>query len=196
MVTKESDVGFRNRTLPVWIWLPVLVLVLVLVLWPLDMRDSRDTARPARARADLRSFAMGLETYYVDHGTYPAHHLSSRLNADAPFLAEGLGSSGLNQPTLLVQSEAATLTTPVAYFRNYPNDQYAPVSGMTYRYFATEEWWIAWSPGPDREYELDYREIDQVREDEDALWDLLLQSSFDPTNGAVSRGDIWRMRDN
>lgn len=184
------------RKRPLSISISILFIVLALfaawVVYP-NIREGLVVLQRNDAVTDMRYVATAIEAYYSDHQAYPTHHISNALNADS--LVQGRRDLQINQPTFQVRTHAATLTTPVAYMTGYFSDPFAPYRGMSFRYFATEDWWMAWSAGPNQEYDLDYREIKEVLGDDEALWDLLLRNAFDPTNGTVSSGDIWRMKE-
>lgn len=117
-----------------------------------------------------------------------------------------------------------TLTTPVSYITSYPADPFATNKGCTFSYAGVFPGdplsardmkggvgWILWSPGPDvDEYKgssptdspyLAYNPIigqpsdfllagngnDGGDSGQDAF-------TYDPTNGTVSGGDIWRVK--
>lgn len=83
-----------------------------------------------------------------------------------------------------------TLTTPVPFIKSYPHDPFSKRGKGVFGYYNDrEKGYILFSPGPDRDYDI---EADQ---DYDALArdpvQNLLDLTFDPTNGAQSDGDIW-----
>jgi hypothetical protein len=49
--------------------------------------------------------------------------------------------------------------------------------------------WILWSPGPDGRYDIDAARDYDPRV---PISPSLLEKTYDPTNGAVSAGDVWR----
>ena len=105
-----------------------------------------------------------------------------------------------------------TLTTPVAYINEWPRDPFAAVKGVTFVYWAVVSGqpdpsgkiveartgkqvsgWILVSPGPDLDYDIagHWNAYDpSTRQPSPAL----LALTYDPTNGAVSDGDIWRVK--
>ena len=55
--------------------------------------------------------------------------------------------------------------------------------------------WILWSPGPDGDYDLTIENVSDVYDpSQTAATPKLLDLTYDPTNGAVSNGDLWRIR--
>ena len=69
-------------------------------------------------------------------------------------------------------------------------DPFSRPYGRTFNYLSAPGGWIVWSAGPDRVYDVRWRLLDfsQPMPSDD-----LLQATYDPTNGTVSRGDAWIM---
>ena len=87
----------------------------------------------------------------------------------------------------------APVTTPICYITHLLPDAFNMHMNTvnTFSYFSDEAGWILVSPGPDRVFEI-------------VPWDMysgkipqpssqLLSHSYDPTNGTVSGGDIFRV---
>jgi hypothetical protein len=113
------------------------------------------------------------------------------------------------------QPQFASLTTPIAYIRGFPHDTFSPGSAACYAYFsvhpgragpdgpapADDAWrgWILISAGPDGDYDWT-GEWDKLDPRVKTQWERLLAGTtakgsaftYDPTNGIVSDGDIWR----
>jgi len=179
-----------------------------------------------RVRADLRSMATAIETYYIDNNRYPTQTSDLLQSIHAQFAEQLSDHRGAGVPTFrratprpggdgMVRDPAErvpvpmgqrlhTLTTPIAYFSSYPGDPFAPVGGMTYNYFdatapasaggQAARGWIVWSPGPNGDYDLDLSAYDPRLSIEENRA-RLAPFTYDPTNGAVSRGDIWRIKE-
>ena len=136
--------------------------------------------------------------------------------------AAALPSFRLNNP-LNASMAFMTLTTPVAYITSYPADPFASNKGCTFSYGSVFPGdpntpagkggvgWILWSFGPDvDEYKGNTPSdspyfIYNPAASEPSL--ILLtgsendggdsgqnQFTYDPTNGTVSGGDIWRVK--
>ena len=63
---------------------------------------------------------------------------------------------------------------------------------MPFEYYPHGKGWIMISPGPDCKFDIDPAKcydgnIPQPSE-------LLIRMSYDPTNGTVSPGDVWRVK--
>jgi hypothetical protein len=110
-----------------------------------------------------------------------------------------------------------TLTSPMSYITTYPTDPFAPIEGATFVYWSvnpgetdpsgtivgaeTGFGWILVSSGPDRIYDIpvDYDVYDPATKQPSER--LLTGANrfgraftYDPTNGVISSGDIWRVR--
>ena len=146
---------------------------------------------------DLRMYADAIEAYYLDHGVYPAHTFDRRKSAGSESAEEFTREYG-QIPTFRTRgdTELATLTTPTAYLIELHWD-HSLTSDFRYHSFAY--WtdgggWIVWSPGLDGRYAItDPSEV--YSSDEPQPSDALLHRTYDPTNGSISPGDIWRIRD-
>ena len=82
-------------------------------------------------------------------------------------------------------SSFATLTTPIAYIDRYPVDPFGLADNTTYSYWSYVDTvgtygYVLLSPGPDGDYDANFR---TARKD-------FVPATYDPTNGAVSNGDI------
>ncbi|MBN1475960.1 prepilin-type N-terminal cleavage/methylation domain-containing protein [Candidatus Sumerlaeota bacterium] len=163
-----------------------IIAILAAIALP-NFLEAQTRAKISRVKSDLRTIAVALELYAVDHNAVPPDY-------------DGLGFTA-------GQGEWRTyrdLTTPVAYFTFAPTDlfredthgltpgghDYFEFYGLNPAMFPTSfaVWsergvkWFAYSFGPDR--------------DNDRLPLLIEESStlriYDPTNGTVSSGDIGR----
>ena len=145
-----------------------IIAVLAAIAVP-NFLEAQTRAKVTSERADQRALTLALEVYRVDNRNYPP-----ALN---PFI----------QPE--AETETWRLTTPVAYMSDIPLDRfYSPQSfeglggpygpGGRYLHYICDkvvtENWLLWSYGPDLDMEFD-------------------QIEYDPSNGAVSNGDIYRI---
>ena len=148
-------------------------------------------SKVSRARSDQRSFATALESYWVDNNVYPAM-------ASAP--EDYAGSKGLSEkgiPSLMRykgRGSAMGLTSPIAYLTQHLPDPFGG-EGDSFGYYTVQgektSGWIVWSPGPDKKYDLDWKVYDP---DVAQPSTELIPYMYDPTNGAVSPGDIFRVK--
>ena len=173
---------------------PVAVLTAIAVP---GFVKAQNQSRVSHVKADLRSMAVAIESYYVDSNAYPAWSANPAENANASYASANpnLGS----QPTFMTKGPGRenmmTLTTPVQYITSYLPDPFSAPKGVTYSYWGTGNSWILWSPGPDEKYDLTMDNIGQMFDPKQTTPSAaLLEKTFDPTNGTTSGGDIWRIK--
>lgn len=152
---------------------------IVFFVWVPGYIDSPIRSRAGRVRADMRSLQIGVETYFIDHEAYPAWVMAEK---SAPgFMAKAGPHESIH-----------TLTTPIAFISSYCTDPFAP-GGGTYAYWAGDcrQGWILYSPGPDEQYDIvPWEDYTPGSETPSAA---LIGKTYDPTNGEVSGGDIWKI---
>jgi hypothetical protein len=141
--------------------------------------------------SDQRSVASAIEAYFVAYDAYPPASPLVRLAKQPRKLREAGGIAlGAVPADLLtsggIGSDSSFMSRPM------PMDIYAPEL-LPYAYYETSGVaWILFSPGPDRKYDIipaqDYDP--HISQPSSAL----LLKSYDPTNGCLSRGDVFRVR--
>jgi hypothetical protein len=151
-------------------------------------------------RKDLGRFIWYEKTPCPDH---PADQLSFALNGQGP------------------GQRFATLTTPKAYIASYPTDGCNTLRGATFAYWSvfhgrpdpsgrivgkdsptSHGGWILVSPGPDCKYDILPDDWDVYNPGLSQPSQRLLTGTnkkgraftYDPTNGTISDGDIWRVK--
>lgn len=138
--------------------------------------------RLTRARDAMRSIATALEAYHLDRQRWPLSVPGSAPDSVAaghPLLAP--------MPTFSLRD---SLSTPVAYIDELLEDPFT--RGSTFSYHTDGTGWILVSPGPDGDFDLQPEEDYRGHERQPAA--ALLRLAFDPTNGATSSGDLFRVR--
>lgn len=159
--------------------------------------EAQTRAKVARIKADTRTLITGIELYRVDHNEPPMRHTPD-------WELPELGTKAL---------QMGRITTPISYLSSLPQDIFAlaqkiPNNGIDYydprqvRQFLTpryglSDWqgmadkgWLMVSVGPDGKIGapsnnyLDYPHQGEVVR---KLYDV-----YDPTNGTVSFGNIFR----
>jgi hypothetical protein len=169
-------------------------------------------SRVSRVKVDMRTMATAIESYYVDNCLYPAM-IKGEGGANS-FAGKNAGVYKIL--TFRVWKNQAeketfkTLTTPINYLESYSPDPFAISRGATYGYYHDANGWILWSWGPD----VDENKPDQwdlAADVEKVYYSAIRQPSlellcgtssapahhaytYDPTNGTVSPGDIWRVK--
>lgn len=123
----------------------------------------------ARVRADMRSIATAIESYYVDHKAYP-----------------------------LNQSEFYRITTPIPFITSIPDDPFRKTDNRNFGYhmFASEPdqkpYWILDSFGPDEDSDL---QPYLLKNPAPRTYQDLLDITYDSSNGTMSNGDVFRFYD-
>jgi len=143
-----------------------IIAILAAIAVP-NFLEAQTRSKVSRIQTDMRSVAVALEAYSVDWNDYPA---------------------SANPPTWQPDTRTWLLTTPVAYVTSIPRDVfvYRPaqmllggpfgVFGEYIHYVdqgVLDQYWLLFSYGPDGDMEFN-------------------QLHYDPTNGTVSDGDIYR----
>ena len=141
-----------------------------------NMLSAQIRSKVAASQQSQRTLGMALELYYVDHTAYPP--------ANYVFPPFGDPSS---------MTDTWRLTTPISYLAEIPLDlfykapEFPPLNTFPggiygpagpYTHLITDkivtDMWLLWSYGPDGDMEF-------------------LQVNYDPTNGTISDGDIYRV---
>jgi hypothetical protein len=183
-------------------------IVSVAVLGSLQKEENSDSSAEAsiqsqvlRVKNDMRSMATAIESYYIDNNSYPAfttdvaQSIHSGPSQKSP-------SEGWRLPAFRIQTvdtiplQFMTLTTPVAYMTRYPDDPFTNQQGHTYQFYSISNGngWILWSPGPDGKYDIDWQKYELNPEETTKTLNILALKSYDPTNGTISGGDLWRIK--
>lgn len=195
----------------------LIAAVLVALVVVVGMREyaATDTASDlARVKRDFYVLASAMEAYSIDTNSYPA-------TTGTFFDSVDYGSDYSACRTFRrrpAYGYLMTLTTPIAYLSAYPVDPFADRAGVTYRAWTPNfRGWILGSFGPDRDEALGGQlEWDSpfntgMGAVETVYTKFLPQPSqtllcgggygtgggaytYDPTNGVVSNGDLWRVR--
>lgn len=174
----------------------LIVIAIIAILAAIAIPNflmAQTRSKVTRAKKDMQTLATAIETYYVDYNDYPDASIATLT---------GHFNNRLKQ-----------LTTPIAYISSLPKDPFRTMTTLwpsptekgtaTYEYVdrrtAIDEWhiwtndqvfeiffsaptkWCMLSPGPDQITSYQFgAPISPPRID------------YDPTNGIVSNGDIWR----
>ncbi len=143
--------------------------------------QAQGRASVMRVKADQRSLATALEAYGIDHNRYPMWELRTDF--------------ATQRPTFILPSEETGrggLTSPIAYITSIPRDPFSAGKKEWLSYYTSGRAWILISAGPDKDYDIVPQQDFQQPRDSKALWDIIVNKTYDPTNGSVSNGDVWR----
>ena len=144
-----------------------IIAILAAIAVP-NFLEAQIRSKVSRAKADLRSIATALESYYVDQNVYPAWASTGagRVITDETPFTEGLTvsvntslgtASSANRRSFAINPGAYgtvdmfTITTPIAYMTSFPADPFATTRGCTFGYYSDPNFvgWILWCFGPD-----------------------------------------------
>lgn len=139
-----------------------IIAILAAIAVP-NFLEAQTRAKVARVQADLRSIATGVETYRIDHNSYPEGTDSPEGYDPAirDFLAPyNLGNKYYGFRVKSGEKHVGTdffgLTTPIAYMTNIPNDPFVKGCGnWTYCYRPAKErrnGYVLTSVGPDGDH--------------------------------------------
>ena len=138
----------------------------------------------------MRSIATALETYFIDHRTYPAmrpfrmfEHKEKKLKKSGAWGLCYIEHGGIG---------VTGLTTPISYLTSLFVDPFNEVKGLPFAYYTAGDNWIVFSPGPDRDFDI----IPHIDFDPTIPQPSLhlMTLTYDGTNGTTSDGDVWRVK--
>ncbi|MDX2177143.1 MAG: hypothetical protein SF028_11815 [Candidatus Sumerlaeia bacterium] len=162
------------------------------------VREEGPGPRVSPIRSNMRSIATALESYAADHGSYPPM-TPYRRQFPAGYAPRDLGHERLTtvggprgEPwSALVGPRNHLLVRFADPFASEESEKDRP----SFAYVADDSGWLLISPGPDRRFEsVDYGDLLAGRLNGDAGFRALVPYTFDPTNGAPSAGDVFRLR--
>jgi prepilin-type N-terminal cleavage/methylation domain-containing protein len=201
-----------------------IIAILAAIAVP-NFLEAQTRSKVSRVKADHRSLATAIESYYLDNNQYPMFFGGSTpptnarsANELANPLPAGIATSRTFALAPVNSNRPSTITTPISYFTSYPADPFADTRGLPFRYFSNTRGWILGSFGPDADQGTNgdgdiawgqgtYNPADNALavsgftfSGAETLYDpqnltLVLGRTYDPTNGTVSSGDVWRVRD-
>lgn len=177
--------------------------------------DAQVRSKVSRMRTDMRTLATAIEAYHVDNNAYPRRQIPSRPSAP-PGSSPPLQTGDVTKRA----EDMSRLTTPVSYMESLAPDifevQLAPPNNLidywdrniilevrgtvsnlrptNPKYAAVNDRWAFFSVGPDRHFGNVSSNLGNYPRS------TTLPSSYavdyDPTNGTVSPGNVWRFSSN
>jgi len=154
-----------------------IIAILAMIAVP-NFLEAQIRAKVSRAKSDMRSMAVAWDAYHVDWNSYP----DDQDNWLTPATQDGFRQ----------------VTTPVAYITSIPSDPFFSGWGLSrssnrfapcYEIASTQAWrepyncYCIQSIGPDQDDDFGGN---------DAWPNGGTLRAYDPTNGTVSNGDIYR----
>ncbi len=195
-----------------------IIAILAAIAVP-NFLEAQTRAKVSRGKSDMRTISTGLESYHVDNNTYPWSNGSSRammfgdirtgykptlerLTTPIAYLSSG---SSYNDPFRATGAyQGATLENKVS-IHNYAYDTHDNYTQYWYSARHRNQvvwddpdqnpvWWFLESVGPDRMHHNAGTAINaQMATDSDTGYAFSMKMIYDPTNGTVSRGSVWRV---
>ena len=148
-------------------------------------------SKVSRVHADMQSLATALEAYYDDNKSYPSMRTLRELTKKPEELIKA-GGWGL---TTIEWGNPPQwgITTPVAYITSMMMDPfYQGYDNLTFVYYKDQTGWILISPGPDFDYDIN--PIPDYDASTSQPSPKLMTLAYDTTNGTISDGDIYRVK--
>ena len=185
-----------------------IIAILAAIAVP-NFLEAQTRAKVTRAKADMRTADNAIETYYLDNNSYPS---GFDINV-RPGVPESHSLFLLSTPISYItsgnlQDPFIPEPDPRPMYSTFQYDPMTPTGKMFSAYnfgpgpYLVNEgepasWWLLMSAGPDQDYQFTYDLASppgvqySVREaDRDPRW--MADVIYDPTNGTVSSGNIWR----
>lgn len=158
-----------------------------------DEATTRALVKHATETAD--TYQRAIETFYNDANCYPAYttettHMT-RVSG-APAGTPSFQNFKMPQHPFTMDGQypnMGSLTTPVSYLTHLLPDPFSPGASRPFAYFGDCHGYLVWTTGPDGKFDIDWTKYDTSVPPTEAF---KTQYTYDPTNGVVSSGDIWR----
>ncbi len=181
--------GRKGFTLIELLIVVAIIAILAAIAIP-NFLEAQIRSKVSRAKADMRSVTTAIESYFVDHNKYaPMTHVTGfqydddttngylRLNLTTP--VQYISSTKLKDPFAYHDQSSADIQF---YSYHVPRYYLAYYTTSVYWQKVLESYYGEWrmcSYGPDRTYS-----DRSIGNGPDRM--------YDPTNGTVSAGNIWR----
>lgn len=175
----------RGFTLIELLIVVAIIAILAAIAVP-NFLEAQIRSKVSRASADMRTIATGLEAYFVDHNHYPPPFPPNLWGTNVP--------NNLSTPVAFVTA-AANVEDP--FSKRIVNAQY-----KRYGYISDEllggDHYNSWnSLLPENQeavgkWRLDSFGPDERSGEEGGPSNWPNEPTYDPTNGTISRGDLYR----
>ncbi len=167
-----------------------IIAILAAIAVP-NFLEAQTRSKVSRVKTDMRTVATALEAYHVDNNAYPPSNERPGTFPGSPF--HGIGGGNM--------AYAGRVTTPIAYITQVPDDVFhaGRADSLGYGWDKFEYWGpgavnvlqiearreflgpntqvVVWSFGPSRSSEG---------------WVFSVNTIYDPSNGTISAGNIYR----
>jgi len=176
----EGGITLKKAFTLIELLIVVAIIAILAAIAVPNFLEAQTRAKVSRVTADMRSYATGLETYFIDHNSYPVYFATGmRTGAGFAYAAavpevqknynqaakEAAGITPVTPesaiPTFAVSSsgKAIGLTTPVSYMNTYTSDAFNTNKQVTFNYVQGTAGFLIWSVGADG--------VDQLEEGHD-----------------------------
>lgn len=159
-----------------------IIAILALIAVP-NFLEAQTRAKVSRIMTDLRTYATAVEAYFTDNNHYPPDTRDM-----------GPDDGGIDF-TFWMEPEFS-LTTPIAYITAYFKDPFWEIGpDKFFQYGSIRNGWIVASCGPDKD-SADRGDIKERLNYTQAgpAPNSLIELSYDATNGTISNGDVYRIK--
>jgi prepilin-type N-terminal cleavage/methylation domain-containing protein len=202
----------RGFTLIELLIVVAIIAILAAIAVP-NFLEAQTRSKVSRAKADMRSLATALEAYFVDYNAYPLCNnfatssadpgqgnipILERLSTPVAYMTSGLlpdpfltkFRSGTINPTDGSFNPTASTNVETSFFKYLTpgptglQDVQAPITAGE----RAKWYWILQSNGPDLTF-LNMAGMLNASATEAAI----ANNVYDPTNGTVSRGSVFRI---
>ena len=180
-----------------------IIAILAAIAVP-NFLEAQSRAKVARAKADIRTLVMAVQTYIVDYNRcFPDNNDANtppwrkgnwwytKENPNSPADMTFLNNGSHWMENFYTRAVFIPLTTPISYLSTVPLDPFSKVVPMgidtrevTVNGAAYYAYLALFSGGPDRTEGNWYRGIAGQNN---------MGIEYDPTNGSVSQGDVTRV---
>jgi len=177
----------------------VLIIAILAAIAVPNFLEFQTRAKVSRVKSDMRSMATAFAAYRVDWGDVPLDHndagntigtldFESENGMWPDLVSRSGGNTNRSELRFYVFEPFNHLTTPIAYMSTVPKDTFSQIMPFAYDTRRSEAdaihlyYAMIASAGPDRTY------FDWWRFYNPQGYAI----GYDPSNGTVSNGDIWR----
>ena len=207
-------VRFQNAFTLIELLIVVAIIAILAAISVPNLLEAQTRAKTARAKSDLRTIVTALEAYRVDNNAVP------RMCASARCIAPPTQQKTLQRITTPIAylSGRATFSDPfpaTGVYRevpfNYdPAENLLEPSSLNEYFYTTRsqvdnitwsdgengrhvEWYLLESSGPDRVKHMLNAILNHMTTNGSNDEAYIAKAVYDPTNGTVSQGSIWRV---
>ena len=168
-----------------------LIAILAAIALP-DFIKARTRSKVSQVKSEMRTLAAAIEAYRADNGACPIPSFGHSTDGDDDSTFEVTNDA----MSLLSMTDNRGVTTPVAYIAVMPRDVFSVKGRQWFGYVGWKDRWILTSYGPDQDCPPTWNggDIQEVNDFPETNFDpqVLSLKAYDPTNGMVSDGDIYR----